>query len=123
MAYKSHFWKERSGSTGGSWSRKSTYTPPPDPPLGRLLSTIKKDDVVFESEKHISSARITDCEYVASFNWRNSRNPSLFVPGRTLPEQLFFLFLFDRSSYHTSGRRNLPANMSTTQGGLHDGSQ
>ena len=83
MAYNYDLWKAKPGSTGSSWSKKSTYTPPPEPPLGSLLSTIKKKDLVAKSEEYIPSAKITDCEYVASFNWRNSRAPSAFVPGRT----------------------------------------
>lgn len=122
MSYNNHSWKVRSGSIGGSWSRKSTYTPPPDPPLGSLLSTIKKKDLVAGSEEHISSSRITDCEYVASFNWRNSRTPSLFVPGRTFPELSFSRFIFRKSGNHYSGE-HLPANAPVVQGNLHGGRQ
>ncbi|MBE3048230.1 hypothetical protein IMZ48_38145 [Candidatus Bathyarchaeota archaeon] len=61
-------------------------TPLPEPALGPLLSTIQKNDLVAESGKYTSSARITDFDYVASFSWRDSRKPSVFIPGKPLPQ-------------------------------------
>ncbi|SPN99808.1 uncharacterized protein DNG_02660 [Cephalotrichum gorgonifer] len=74
-----HHWPK--SSYGGSWEKRSQVASTPAPPLGPLLSTIEQKDLLAESAKYTESARITDCEYVASFNWRNSRRPSIFVPG------------------------------------------
>lgn len=66
---------------------KTISTPVPEPPLGPLLSTIAKKDLVDESEEYVPTARITDCQYVASFSWRDSWKPSVFIPGEPLPKQ------------------------------------
>ena len=73
---------------GKSWEKKPTSTPAPEPPpLGPLLNTIVKKDLIVESKEHVSAARITDCQYVASFNWRHSRGPCVFIPGKSVSKQ------------------------------------
>lgn len=79
-------------STGKHWEKKPTSTPTPEPPLGPLLRTIVKEDLIAESEKYVSNARITDCQYVASFNWRNTGKPSVFIPGESCIRATAYLY-------------------------------
>lgn len=72
---------EKPKSAGKPWEKKPTSTPAPEPPLGLLLSTIEKKDLITDSGEYVSDARITDCEYVSSFNWRDTWKPSVFISG------------------------------------------
>lgn len=70
---------------GKPWEKKQkpASTPAPEPPLGPLLSTIVKTDLIVDSREYVPAARITDCQYVASFNWRDAWKPSVFIPGES----------------------------------------
>ncbi len=63
-----------------------TSTTPP-PPLGRLIQTLISTDVAVEAAKYIDTARIEDCELVASYNWLDRAEPTILVPGIEPPDR------------------------------------
>lgn len=75
----------RGGGRGGGappWRQKFVPTPrPPSPPLGNLLDEISVDNLYGPSYLDEAYLKITDAEYVASFNWVESGTPSIVVPG------------------------------------------
>jgi hypothetical protein len=50
-------------------------------PLGDLVKTLRNSDLSVE-ESHIAKPpTISDCRYVASYNWSNDPVPTIIVPG------------------------------------------
>jgi hypothetical protein len=47
-------------------------------PLGDLVKEFRISNL---SLKPIDSVEITDCQYVASYNWLNDKVPTIVVPG------------------------------------------
>jgi hypothetical protein len=52
-------------------------------PLGELLKTFYSSDLGVDQGESAHRAVISDCEYVASYNWLNDRNPTIIVPGKS----------------------------------------
>ncbi|KAK3706486.1 hypothetical protein LTR37_012696 [Vermiconidia calcicola] len=52
----------------------------PAPPLGPVLQEFKVEDLL-QDDVVSGVAKITDCRYVASFNWVDSSEPKIIVPG------------------------------------------
>lgn len=56
------------------------------PLIGRQFKRINVDSPAIEaSEEHEHNhqqAKISDCEVVASYNWKDGEQPSILVPGR-----------------------------------------
>lgn len=55
------------------------------PPLGRLIEILRVDNLVqpfkdpdFDEE----STKITECNYIASYNWLENNNTTILVPGK-----------------------------------------
>ena len=74
-----------------STSYESAIQRPPSPPLGPLLQSLSETDLVAADETQSSRrilAEITNCAYVASFNWLDRNEPTILIPGmdfRTSP--------------------------------------
>lgn len=47
-------------------------------PLGDLVKEFHSSDL---SLKPINLAEISDCQYVASYNWLNDEVPTIIIPG------------------------------------------
>src|SRR5271156_3087760 len=76
----------RRGQTRGSFeSRLSWQKPeipkPPSPPLGPVLTKLCEEDLVESSSLYEYSPRITSCKDIASYNWLDSKEPTILVPG------------------------------------------
>ncbi|KAB5582270.1 hypothetical protein GE09DRAFT_262617 [Coniochaeta sp. 2T2.1] len=54
----------------------------PAPPLGTLIQSLAKHDLDNDAEAYLDSARIQDCELVASYNWLDKSDPAMIIPGR-----------------------------------------
>jgi hypothetical protein len=50
-------------------------------PLGVLLKTFHSSDLGVGQSNSTYPAAISDCQYVASYNWLNDRDPTIIVPG------------------------------------------
>lgn len=50
-------------------------------PLGKLVKTFSILDLKVGSGQALPDTEISDCQYVASYNWLNSQNPTIVVPG------------------------------------------
>jgi len=83
-------WAPRSGFARGE-GRGGRYADPgkrdnmPRPdlsqhPLGELMTTITMSDLLAEEKK--TTAKITDCQYVASYNWLSKAMPTILIPGQ-----------------------------------------
>ncbi|KAI9766565.1 MAG: hypothetical protein M1839_004875 [Geoglossum umbratile] len=65
------------------WQQKREPPPrPPSPPLGSVLATLNRKDLTVSADLNKHSAKVTDCEYVASYNWLNRGEPVVMVPGK-----------------------------------------
>jgi len=51
-------------------------------PLGQLLQTFKLSDLQSLTDRAVDSDTITNCEYVASYNWTDAKTPTILVPGK-----------------------------------------
>ena len=58
-------------------------------PLGDLVETISASNLDVGANTTSHSTEISGCEYVASYNWTNDKNPTIIVPGRS-PFTSFF---------------------------------
>ncbi|KAF3153579.1 hypothetical protein TWF569_001890 [Orbilia oligospora] len=75
----------RGGGRGGRGGRQSA--PQPDivkHPLGNLVAkiTTKDIDLTASGDTLSATAVISDCEYVASYNWMNESASTIMVPGK-----------------------------------------
>ncbi|OLN96711.1 hypothetical protein CCHL11_02291 [Colletotrichum chlorophyti] len=53
----------------------------PAPPLGSVIETVSIADLTEPASAFAPSARVTDCRFVASYNWLDKPKPSILVPG------------------------------------------
>ncbi|KAK2737505.1 geranylgeranyl pyrophosphate synthetase [Colletotrichum kahawae] len=51
------------------------------PPFGPLIESIAIADLAKSASKYSSSAAVTDCEVLASYNWLDRAQPTMKVPG------------------------------------------
>ena len=92
---------------------ESTIQRPPSPPLGPLLQTLSEADLLATDQAQSSCdkpAKITDCTYVASFNWLDRDEPTILIPGITFSRFINHPF---RSNRHATQCPS--ANVSTIQ--------
>ncbi|CAG8179380.1 unnamed protein product [Penicillium salamii] len=68
------------GKGRGSRAQKSEIPPTPAPPLGDILATIQHDDLEESEGQAFDSARITETQYLTSYNWL-SEGHQIIVPG------------------------------------------
>ncbi|KAF1851482.1 uncharacterized protein K460DRAFT_298555 [Cucurbitaria berberidis CBS 394.84] len=93
MSYKSSFSGNNRGGFAprkgrGGWGRP--FAKPREPvkpdiekyPLGKLLQTLQASDLIPEQNGLSHKAAITDCQYIASYNWLNNSTPTIIVPGK-----------------------------------------
>lgn len=64
-------------------TKPKIFAPSDEPPLGHLLRRLKPDDFHEESGSLRPVSVITECDTVASFNWLNTAEPTIAVPGRS----------------------------------------
>lgn len=75
---------------GSNWSRpfpKPYVEVKPDiqkHPLGKLQKALQVSDLKFNLDIIASMPTISDCQYVASYNWLNDKTPTVMVPGISL---------------------------------------
>ncbi|KAK6508266.1 hypothetical protein TWF506_010362 [Arthrobotrys conoides] len=77
----------RGGGGGGRGGRQGAPLQPDivKHPLGDLVAKITTKDLdinLTASDDTLSTAIITDCEYVASYNWMNESASTIMVPGK-----------------------------------------
>ncbi|KAF9869831.1 3'-5' exonuclease [Colletotrichum karsti] len=63
------------------WRRPELEESSPAPPFGRLIESVTIADLGIRAKAYVSSARITGCELVASYNWLDEGSPTIMVPG------------------------------------------
>ena len=71
----------------GGWRKDDDVPSTPSPPLGSLISSLRKDDIDNAAEGLAKSAEIRDCRTVASYNWLDKKGSeaTVLVPGRVEP--------------------------------------
>lgn len=69
-------WKDHKGS------RKPPLRSTSPPPLGEILATIQLEDLEDGATVTNDYARITNTQYLTSYNWMNGKNPQIIVPGK-----------------------------------------
>ncbi|KAI9788632.1 MAG: hypothetical protein M1816_006778 [Peltula sp. TS41687] len=85
-------WSTVSRTRGGyPWKplrqeRDEPQLQPPSPPLGAVLMTLSQKVLTNSLDLKDTSAEITDCEYVASYNWLNKDEPTILVSAVKLKE-------------------------------------
>lgn len=62
-----------------NWRAKAQETP--EPSLGSVLAKVHEDDLTEVSHVDEKSAKISDCKEIASFNWLNTKEPVIVIPG------------------------------------------
>lgn len=69
------------GSTGGQ--SRHTYTPDPvqDIPAGELVETVSFLSIHSHEKPSSDTEVIRDSEVLASYNWLNTLQPTILVPG------------------------------------------
>ena len=77
------------GSGGGFGTTRNSDTPqrPPSPPIGDLIDELRGFDVFTAAQagnNNDETVGITDCKYVASYNWLDREDPTILVPGTAL---------------------------------------
>lgn len=74
-------WTVYSGQT--HWQqRNELHSRPPSPPLGPVLMTLNERDLGTSPDLKEPLAKITECKYVASYNWLNRNEPTILVSGK-----------------------------------------
>ena len=68
------------GSTRGGRGGFSMPAEIPKRDYGTLLETLKLQEV----KQPESPPKITGCEYISSYNWMDSKTPTILVPGMSL---------------------------------------
>jgi hypothetical protein len=66
---------------GRGWGQNHEVSRVPSPPLGPVLSTISRVELVAD-EVPAGNAKITGVEDVASYNWISGKEPTILVPGK-----------------------------------------
>jgi len=92
MYSKKHF---NSFRAAGNTSQADDLSRPLSPPIGSLFRTLSITDIsnVARESRDEEPAEITSCEYIASYNWMESKTPTVVVPGA--PACLLHAFLAD----------------------------
>jgi len=73
-------------STRSHYQKTSTVvSSAPVPPLGTLIQSLNKHDLVEDANNYLDRASIQDCELVASYNWLDKSDPAMLIPGTSLP--------------------------------------
>ncbi|KAL0932638.1 geranylgeranyl pyrophosphate synthetase [Colletotrichum truncatum] len=64
------------------WHRRpGPEKPSPGPAFGSLLESINIADLSKPALAFVSSAQVTECELIASYNWLDRAKPSILIPG------------------------------------------
>ena len=83
------FWGRKSSGYWGTGKgrynpgiERPKISPVSAPPLGNIFATIQHDDLDDSRDEDLSSTRITEAKYLASYNWLNEGH-RIMVPGET----------------------------------------
>lgn len=71
---------QRFGSRGGSSA--PTRDSLEGQPVGDLLGTITLTELQSSVHSRDAALTITDCQYIASYNWLNTQKGTILVPGQ-----------------------------------------
>ena len=85
-------WRSRSRYPAGGFNSnrrqstlyENTIQRAPSPPLGPLVQTLSEASLLAADQSQSSQgilAEITNCTYVASFNWLDRNEPTILIPG------------------------------------------
>lgn len=86
LAPRGRGWRGFNPNSRQSTYYESTIQRPPSPPLGPLLQTLSEANLLAADQAQSSCgepAEITECAYVASFNWLDRDEPTILIPGIT----------------------------------------
>lgn len=94
MSFARSFWthdrggsapRRRGGRGGKNFPHKKEQIKPDivKNPLGKLKETIHASDSTLLVKDLSRTATITDCRYLASYNWLNRSAPTIAVPGKS----------------------------------------
>lgn len=62
-----------------SWIQKRNIQQTPPPPLGEIIATIYQSDL--QADKSDTTAKITNGQYLTSYNWLTGIEPRIIIPG------------------------------------------
>lgn len=62
---------------------------PPPPPRGEIIATIYQSDL--QADKDDTTAKITNSQYLTSYNWLTGREPRIIIPGKIAYHQNFYI--------------------------------
>ncbi|KAF2260256.1 hypothetical protein CC78DRAFT_562292 [Lojkania enalia] len=51
-------------------------------PLGQLITIINNAELSLEAGSRTDALTINGCKYIASYNWMNTKTPTILIPGR-----------------------------------------
>ncbi|TKA81329.1 hypothetical protein B0A55_02774 [Friedmanniomyces simplex] len=66
---------------GSSAFQQPVFDRPPSPAIGPLIETIKQGSLFSLDAAGKDALVISDCKFMASFNWMDSKEPTVMVPG------------------------------------------
>jgi hypothetical protein len=69
------------GSLGPRPSQGPIQTPPA-PPLGTLLQKLTPEQCTEDEQDVQEEVRITNVEFLASYNWTDAQDPTILFPGK-----------------------------------------
>ncbi|KAK4548612.1 hypothetical protein LTR36_009522 [Oleoguttula mirabilis] len=75
------------GRGGRQWAHPASYQQKaddraPSPPIGTLIETIKHQDLPSTAEPGQGEPKISDCDFLGSFNWMSGEGPTIAIPGK-----------------------------------------
>lgn len=73
---------------GKSWRKPQETSPAP--PLGTILESVSVERLAKPALNLLSAARITNTEFLASYNWLDRKTPTIVVPGIYLMSMFSF---------------------------------
>lgn len=82
--YRSHHRRRGGRWSGGGGARKTTMHATLAPPLGEIIATIQHDDIEDSVIQEDPEARITNSQYLTSYNWLARENHLIIVPGEKI---------------------------------------
>ncbi|KHN99717.1 uncharacterized protein MAM_02570 [Metarhizium album ARSEF 1941] len=73
------------GPFGGnrSWRMPEVVRSAP-PPMGDLIETVSREDVLYDKAGPLGRIGISGAEVIASYNWLDERHPEIIIPGTTV---------------------------------------
>lgn len=72
-----------------SWIQKRNIQQTPPPPLGEIIATIYQSDL--QADKSDTTAKITNGQYLTSYNWLTGIEPRIIIPGKIAYHQNLYI--------------------------------